>query len=100
MLLSEFSGKEIINLRDGSRLGLVGDSDIRINSQGEIRAFVTSPASSKPSGLDWIFGKNREREGPPLFIPWDSIKKIGQEVMIVDVSYYDMADDDYDREYD
>ncbi|MCL1790230.1 MAG: YlmC/YmxH family sporulation protein [Peptococcaceae bacterium] len=97
MLLSEFSGKEIINLRDGSRLGLVGDSDIRINSQGEIRALVTSSSSSsaRPSGLDWIFGRSREREGPPLYIPWDSIKKIGQEVIIVDVSYYDRVENEY-----
>ncbi|MCL1916824.1 MAG: YlmC/YmxH family sporulation protein [Peptococcaceae bacterium] len=96
MLLSEFSGKEIINMRDGSRLGMVGDSDIRINSQGKIRAFVMSASSGKSSGLDWFFGKSREREGPPLYIPWDSIKKIGQEVVIVDVSYYDMAESEYE----
>jgi YlmC/YmxH family sporulation protein len=99
MLLSEFSGKEIINMRDGSRLGLVGDSDIRINSKGKIRAFVmsaSSGSSGRPAGMDWIFGKNREREGPPLHIPWDAIKKIGQEVVIVDVSYYDMPESEFE----
>ncbi|MEM5817395.1 MAG: YlmC/YmxH family sporulation protein, partial [Desulfitobacterium hafniense] len=36
MLLSDLAGKEIINLFDGAKLGLVGDADLAISASGAI----------------------------------------------------------------
>lgn len=83
MLLSEFAGKEIVNLRDGTKLGYVGDSDIQINDAGGIEAFIVQSRGN--SG--WFFSKTSERENDFVVIPWKAIKKIGTEVIIVDIDY-------------
>jgi len=83
MLLSEIAGKEIVNLHDGAKLGLVGDSDIKININGKIEALIISPKS----GYSWFFGRNGDREGDYIVVPWKAIKKIGSEVIIVDIDY-------------
>jgi len=83
MLLSEIAGKEIVNLHDGAKLGLVGDSDIKININGKIEALIISSRS----GYNWIFGRNNDREGDCIVVPWKAIKKIGSEVIIVDIDY-------------
>lgn len=81
MLLSELSGKEIINLHDGVKLGLVGESDIEISVAGKIEALIIS---SRP-GRGWLFGTNREKDGDSVVVPWKAIRKIGSEVIIVDI---------------
>ncbi len=83
MLLSELSGKEIVNLHDGAKLGLVSDSDIKININGKIEALIISSRS----GYSWFFGRNSDREGEYVVVPWKAIKKIGSEVIIVHVNY-------------
>lgn len=84
MLLSELAGKEIVNLHDGAKLGLIGDSDIKININGKIEALIISSRS----GYSWFFSKNNnEREGASVVVPWKAIKKIGTEVIIVDINY-------------
>ncbi|MCD5413597.1 MAG: YlmC/YmxH family sporulation protein [Clostridiales bacterium] len=41
MRFSTISGKEIVNLSDGSRLGIIGDSDILIDEKtGKIKALL------------------------------------------------------------
>lgn len=87
MLLSELSGKEIVNLHDGAKLGLVGDSDIKINVNGKVEALIISSRS----GYNWFFGRNNEREGEFVVVPWKAIKKIGSEVIIVDINYAEYA---------
>lgn len=75
MELSRLSRKEIINLHDGSRLGYVGDSDLVIDAQtGSIQSIIIVPRGMK-------LRATRE-----LAIPWSSIKKIGDEVLIVDIA--------------
>lgn len=83
MLLSELSGKEIVNLHDGAKLGLVGDSDIKINLNGKIEALIISSRS----GYGWFFSRNNDKEGDFVVVPWKAIKKIGSEVIIVDINY-------------
>jgi YlmC/YmxH family sporulation protein len=83
MLLSEMSGKEIVNLHDGAKLGLIGDSDIKINANGKIEALIISSRSS----YSWFFNRNSEREVDTVVIPWKAIKKVGSEVIIVDIDY-------------
>jgi YlmC/YmxH family sporulation protein len=75
--LSRLSRKEIINLHDGSRLGYVGDSDLVIDAiTGQIESIIIMP---KGMGM-------KMRAGKELVIPWSSIKKIGEEVLIVEIS--------------
>ncbi len=83
MLLSELSGKEIVNLHDGAKLGLVGDSDIKINANGKIEALIISSRSN----YGWLFSKNTDKEGETVVIPWKAIKKVGNEIIIVDIDY-------------
>ena len=83
MLLSEIAGKEIVNLHDGAKLGLVGDSDIKININGRVEALIISSRS----GYSWFFNRNNDRDIDFIMIPWEAIKKIGAEVIIVDIDY-------------
>jgi len=45
MLLSDLAGKEIINLNDGARLGLVGDADLEIASTGRLKRSFLAPVA-------------------------------------------------------
>lgn len=76
MELSRLARKEIINLHDGSRLGFVGDSDLVIDETGQIKAIIIF---AKGMGL-------KHRPQKELNIPWEAIKKIGDEVLIVDIA--------------
>ena len=78
MELSRLSRKEIINLYDGARLGYVGESDLVIDGEnGTIKAIII---------LQKGLGVKMARSARELVIPWDSVKKIGEEVLIVDLS--------------
>lgn len=75
MELSRLSRKEIINIHDGSRLGYVGDSDLVIDEDtGDIQSIIIVPRGLK---------MKTTRE---LDIPWTSIKKIGEEILLVDIA--------------
>lgn len=80
MLLSELAGKEIINLHDGAKLGLIGDADLAISANGHIEAIILTSRS----GFTGFWGGS-EREREHLMIPWQVVKKIGSEVIIVDL---------------
>lgn len=89
MLLSDLAGKEIINLNDGAKLGLVQDADLDVAGDGSIAAIIL-PART---GFSGFWSNKGERE--TLVIPWRNIKKIGSEVIIVDlgdVNSYDKSD--------
>jgi len=76
MRFSELAGKEIINTFDGSRLGLLGDSDLTINQRtGKIVSLVVVKR-----GLLGI-----ARGGSEISLSWQSVKKIGQDMIIIDV---------------
>jgi YlmC/YmxH family sporulation protein len=74
MRMSELSSKDIINLTDGGRLGSLADSDLVIDPQtGQIEKIIVS-------------AKGRlAYKGQRLEIPWSAIRRIGPEVMIVDL---------------
>lgn len=82
MLLSDLAGKEIINLYDGAKLGLVGDADLAISSSGSIEAIILTSRS----GFSGFWGNINDRDRDTLVIPWEAIKKVGSEVIIVDMS--------------
>lgn len=79
MLLSELVGKEIINLNDGGKLGAIGQLDLVISPDtGEIEALNLPDRG----GIKGLWGGEREQ----LTIPWSAVKKIGSEVIIVDLT--------------
>lgn len=76
MRFSELGGKEIVDLNNGSRLGTAGQTDLVIDTNtGTIQAIILPGAT--------LFGFNRKREG--MTIPWQSIRTVGAEMIIIDV---------------
>ena len=78
MRLGELSGKEIVNLSDGARLGIIGDTDLVIN---EVTGKIEKLLIPSTRGQFSILGNQSFIE-----LPWDSIKKIGPELVIVEFS--------------
>lgn len=77
MRLSKLAGKEIINLQDGGKLGVIGATDLVIAPDtGQLESIIIPNRTS-------LFGK---KDGQNMVIPWHAIKKIGAEVIIVDMS--------------
>jgi len=75
--MTDLIGKEIVNIYNGARLGVVGESDMDIDvDSGEIRSIIL-PKKNNIINL-WV---DRQQ----LVIPWDAVKKIGAEVIIVDL---------------
>lgn len=81
MLLSDLAGKEIVNLYDGAKLGLIGDADLAISSGGSIESIILTSRS----GFGGFWGNMGEKERDILVIPWQAVKKVGAEVIIVDM---------------
>lgn len=71
---SDLAGKEIIDIDQGIRLGVVNDTDLVIDAAaGRVVAIIIP-------GRGGFFSR-RELE-----IPWHGIKKIGVDLIIVDLS--------------
>lgn len=73
--VSELRVREVINVLDGRRLGLIKDIDIDLDN-GRINALVLPG----PSRLLGFFGKEDE-----VIIPWDKIVRIGLDVILVEI---------------
>lgn len=73
--LSEMKEKEVINIRNGERLGFIYDFEIDLENGKVLAAII--PAYGKVLS---IFNRNRD-----LFIPWQNIFKIGQDIILVDM---------------
>lgn len=85
MRLSTIGGKEIVNLCDGSRLGIIAESDLLIDERtGKIHALLI-PESR---GFFSIFSSNALTE-----IPWNAIRKIGNDMIIIEL------ENDYKKKY-
>ncbi len=72
---SDLRRKEIINICDGARLGLISDLEIE-ECDGKITAII-APGPCK------LFGILRSSE--ELVIPYCNIKKIGDDVILVEI---------------
>ena len=76
MRFSKLSGKEIVSLPDCERLGYLGDCDLIVDeSTGKIKSLIVPENKSQLS----FFIERRYLE-----IPWDRIKKIGSDMIIID----------------
>lgn len=76
MKLSDLGGKEIVDVKRAERLGILGQTDLEINERtGQIEALII------PS-LKW-FGLRKQ--GGEVRVPWKHIKKIGTDMIIIDI---------------
>lgn len=77
MRMGELAGKEIVNIYNGARLGVVGESDLVLDIEtGEIRSIIL-PKRNNLINI-WI-------DKQQLIIPWEAVRKVGAEVIIVDL---------------
>lgn len=75
MRYQDISGKEIIDIKTGSRLGMLGQTDLEINEQtGQIEAFVIPD-------YKWFGFK---KEDTKITISWDMVKKVGTDIILVE----------------
>ena len=72
--LRDLRCKEVINICDGCRLGYVGDVEITV-PEGKVVALIV-PGPYRFFGL---FGRGEE-----YYIPWDCIRQIGDDIVLVD----------------
>ena len=71
----DFKHKEVININDGKRLGFVQDVTADLES-GVITSIIV-PGNSK---LFSMFSSNND-----IIIPWQNIKCIGDDVILVEI---------------
>ncbi|MEW5761655.1 MAG: YlmC/YmxH family sporulation protein [Bacillota bacterium] len=76
--ISDLRMREIVNIVDGRRMGLIKDIDIDLEN-GRIAALILPG----PSRLLGLLGKDEE-----VVIPWEKIVKIGVDVILVEVPGY------------
>ena len=74
--ITDLRCKEIINICDGGRIGFVEDVDI-ILPEGRVCALIAY-------GRGRFFGLLR---GEEYYIPWDGIKQIGDDIILVDRTF-------------
>jgi len=72
---SELQAKDVVNVTDGRRLGVIGDLDIDLDS-GLIRSMIIPPTGK-------FFGMFAN--GEEVVIPWNQIVKIGSDVVLVEL---------------
>ena len=77
MRLNDLVGKEMVNIFDGMRMGTVGDSDMLVDSATGRIVSIILPNRGNVLNF-WADGKK-------LVIPWEAVKKVGREVIVVDL---------------
>lgn len=78
MRLSELGDKEVVNLNNGGRLGILADSDLLIDEEsGKILSLIVPDRRITFK----LFGI--EKDGTE--IPWGAIRKIGYDMIIVEL---------------
>ena len=78
--------KEVINSNDGIRLGFISDIEVDLDQGKLLKVIVPGPAK-----LFGMFGREKEYQ-----IPWERIKKIGEDIILVDINVEkSLVDSDY-----
>lgn len=73
--MSELHCKEVICVSNGQRLGFVSDVEIKA-PEGEVCAILVPG----PCRIFGVLGRNDD-----YVIPWNCIKKIGPDIILVDI---------------
>ena len=73
--LSEFIYREVINISDGEKLGFVSDMEFDRDTGAIVS--ITVPDKTRK-----IFASKKNG----IKIPWDNIKKIGDDIILVDIA--------------
>ncbi len=73
--IEDLKQKEVINIKDGARLGFVSDVDINIKTGCITKIIVAGPCK-----VFCFWGKDTE-----YVISWCDIKRIGDDIILVDV---------------
>lgn len=73
--LSDFQSKDVINIIDGRRLGIISDFELDLH-EGYIKSIIV-PSGSRFLGL---FSDRHD-----IVIPWKRIRKIGMDVILVEL---------------
>ncbi len=78
MRLSDLGEKEIINIADGSRYGDLYNAELMFEERtGKIRVIM---APEHKGRISFTGARDYVR------LPWDSVKKIGEDIIIVDTT--------------
>ncbi|WP_018212645.1 YlmC/YmxH family sporulation protein [Desulfitobacterium hafniense] len=77
MRISELRLLDIVNIKDGRRLGPIKDLDLDLE-RGSIKGIVVQGASRS-----WGFLGGRTED---ILVPWERVKKIGVDVILVDAT--------------
>ncbi|QQY80546.1 YlmC/YmxH family sporulation protein [Keratinibaculum paraultunense] len=73
--LSEMSEKEVINIRDGVKIGFIYDFEIDLENGNVVAVIIP-----RPGKILGLFGKNND-----LIINWKNIVRIGTDTILVDM---------------
>lgn len=83
MRWSQLRRHELINLQDGTNLGVVGTGDLVLDeSTGAIQGLVV-----RRRGLFEFLGSGRE-----TVVPWEAVERIGPEFLLVRVNPFRPGD--------
>lgn len=72
---SEMEKYEIINVNDGDKFNCLGNNDIVIDEDGNLKFLILNDNKSRLG----LFGKSDFIE-----VPWEYVKKIGSRTIIID----------------
>lgn len=88
MRVSDLRLLDIVNVKDGRRLGPIKDLDLDLE-RGVVKSIIVAgPARS------WgLFGNGKSED---FIVPWDRVKKIGVDVILVDAQ--DLPEFDTDNQ--
>ena len=73
MYLSELQNKDIVNMKDGKKIGNI--VDVSISNNGTINGLIIQKVKFS------LFRGNNDEE-----IKWEQIRKIGEDVILVDTN--------------
>ncbi|MDR3600632.1 MAG: YlmC/YmxH family sporulation protein [Desulfosporosinus sp.] len=78
MRISDLRLLDVVNVKDGRRLGPIKDLDLDLERGVVIGIIVPGPSRN------WgIFGNGKSED---YIVPWDRVKKIGVDVILVDAN--------------
>ena len=76
MRISDLRLLDVVNVKDGRRLGPIKDLDLDLE-RGVVKGIIV-PGPSRSWGF---FGSGKTED---FFVAWDRVKKIGVDVILVD----------------